>query len=123
MQSMWAQRGTGAARYLAPEDIVKAGAMLAGSRAHPGRRGRARPTAWRAHVGERNYFRGAMSFDGCTSTSRSAPGCSCAEANSEGSRDKDPASQVFSSLFSLTTNTALPYTSCNIIASPCEAGL
>jgi hypothetical protein len=38
-------------------------------------------------------------------------------------RHKDRASQGRTSLFSLTTNNALPYTSCNIIASPCEAGL
>jgi len=69
MQSMWAQRGTGAARYLAPEEIVKAGATRARRGARAGWGGRARPIAWRGRAGEPDSFRGAMLFFGGTSTS------------------------------------------------------
>ena len=43
MQSMWAQRGTGAARYLAPEEIVKAGATRARRGARAGWGGASAP--------------------------------------------------------------------------------
>ena len=117
-----APKGTGPGTYPALEEIVKAGA--------DGRRGPAPRSATMARIvplGD-GYFlhskisRRAMLF--LLVQRNSTPKRKRARMPRQATLSKQRFRESsFLSLFSLTTNTALPYTSCNIIASPCEAGL